>query len=251
MNKNMDCKKFKIHKMKDGFDKVSKEHNLFNLPFKGIIVSKSQIGMGKSNLIGNMLIKPDGYRNDFDNIYIVNPSQDMDKKFGMIKEQLDIPSHNIFNFYSNEVVDGIFDLIEEQTHQEIEDKKPISHKLVILDDCSFGGGLKSQKNGSLARLFCNGRHYGISTLITAQKLSDVPTVCRENATFLISGSCSNKQLDLLSDDVNLLTNKKQFTKMFRENTDEPYSFLGIDFCNKPNERYINKDFQPIDTNKYL
>jgi hypothetical protein len=239
---------FHVDKMKDGFDKLKTHHkSLFDLPMKGLIISKSQIGMGKSNLIGNLLLKDDAYKKLFEpeNIYIINPSTNIDKKFAVIIEELDIPNDNVFTEFSEEVLQTIYDHLQEVGKEELAEDDKISPKLVILDDCSFGGGLKSKKNGSLARLFCNGRHLNISIILTSQKYSDIPTVCRENATFVIAGSCSQKQLDLISDDHNVLPKKKDFNTMFRKATEEPFSFLVVNYNNKSTERFMDKDFEII------
>jgi hypothetical protein len=239
---------FEVNKMRDGFDKIKIHHkNLFDLPMKGLIISKSQIGMGKSNLIGNFLLKDDGYKQIFepDNIYIINPSTDIDKKFQVIIEELEIPRDNVFTEFSNEVLNDIYELLQDEGKEELNEKNKIAPKLVIMDDCSFGGALKAKRNGSLARLFCNGRHLNISIILTSQKYTDIPNVCRENATFVIAGSCSQKQLDLIIDDHNILPSKKDFTTMFRKTTEEPYSFLVVNYGNKSTERYLDKDFNVI------
>jgi hypothetical protein len=249
----MNNKKFTIHKARDGFDKAIKKHpTLFQLPMKMLLISKSQVGCGKSNIILNMLVKPEGYKDYFDgdNIYIFNPSTTLDKKFKIIIEQLNIPSQNIFNDFDDDILNILLDNITEQTEEEKEEGE-IKHKLIILDDCSFGGKLKSKKNGGISRLFSNGRHILCSVILTSQKLTDIPPVARENATVIISGNSSNRQLDVLSDDCNLLSNKKQFVKMFRHLTDEPYSFMCVDFCRKPSERYLDKNFEAVEQSKYV
>lgn len=245
---------FHVDKMKDDFDKIKTHHkSLFDLPMKGLIVSKSQIGMGKSNLIGNMLLKDDGYRNLFkpENIYIINPSTNIDKKFRVIIEELDIPKDNVFTEYSNEVLDTIYEHLQNEGKEELAEDNTISPKLLILDDCSFGGGLKGKKNGALARLFANGRHLNISILLSAQKITDIPRISSENCTFIIVGSCSQKQLDYISADHNILPRRKDFNTMFRKATEEPFSFLVINYNNKSTDRYLDKDFNVIDISKYL
>ena len=240
--------KFEVSKMRDDFDKIKKSHPyLFPLPFRGLICSKSQIGMGKSNLIGNMLLKHNGYRSMFEseNIYIVNPSKDLDKKFKVIIEELDIPDENVFSEYSNEVIDALYEHLEEQGKEELSENGTIQPKLIILDDCSFGGGLKSKKNGSISKLFCNSRHINISIIISSQFYVDFPTVARSNCSWIITGSCSQKELDKFADEHNIIPNKKDFIKMFRKTTEEPYSFLVVDYARKASERYLNKDFEVI------
>ena len=245
-------KKFEIHKARDGFDKSIKKHaTLFQLPMKMLLISKSQVGCGKSNIILNMLVKPEGYKDFFDgdDIYIFNPST-LDKKFQIIIEQLDVPSENIFNYFDDDILNILLDNITEQTEEE-KQEKIIKHKLIIIDDCSFGGKLKSKRNGAMSRLFSNGRHLFTSVILTSQKLTDIPVTARENATVIISGNSSNRQLDVLADDCNLLSNKKQFVKMFRHLTEESYSFMCVDFCRKPSERYLDKNFEPVDQSKYI
>ena len=250
----MEKQKFKIHKAKDGFDKVVKQHDtLFPLPMKMLLISKSQVGCGKSNIILNLLVKPQGYRDFFkpENIYIFNPSQ-IDKKMSMMIEQLEIPKFNIFDEFDDGLLNELLDNITDQTLDEVENKEPISQKLIILDDCSFGNKLKTKvKNSAVSRLFSNGRHLGCSVVLTAQQHTALPTSARENCTVVICGNCSNRQLDSLADDINMLQNKKQFVKMFRDTTKERHSFMVADFCRKTNEMYLNSNFDTIDATKYL
>tara|TARA_R110000851_G_scaffold288391_1_gene442452 strand:+ start:87 stop:830 length:744 start_codon:yes stop_codon:yes gene_type:complete len=247
----MKSDKFEVSKMRDDYDKIKKSHPyLFPLPFRGLVCSKSAIGMGKSNLIGNMLLKKNGYRSMFEpeNIIIINPSKDLDKKFRVIIEELEIPDENVFTEYSNEVIEAVYDHFEEQGKEELEEEGTIEPKLIILDDCSFGGGLKSKKNGAISKLFCNSRHINVSILITSQFYVDFPTVARSNCSWIITGSCSQKELDKFSDEHNIMSNKKEFVKLFRKATEEPYSFFCVDYSRKASERYLDKDFQVIKQN---
>jgi len=242
-----------IFKMKDGFDKIKKKHKLFNMPFKGVICSKSQIGMGKSNFIGNLLLRDEGYKNIFEgeNIFIVNPSQKLDKKFKVIQEELEIPDENIFNEFDEDVLNDLYEMIEEMALEELDEDGKVKPRLLILDDCSFGGNLTGKRNGVISKIFCNSRHIGLNTILTTQKYTDCPTVSRENLTWLVTGSCSNKQMQLISDDHNLFINDKSFKKMFRDTTGQPYSFLCCAYDRPDNERYLDKNFKIINQEKYL
>jgi hypothetical protein len=240
--------RFEVSKMRDDYDKIKKAHDyLFPHPFRGLICSKSAIGMGKSNLLGNMLLKHNGYRSMFqpENIYIINPSKDLDKKFRIIIEELEIPNENIFDEYSNEVIEAIYEHIEEEGKKELSEEGTIQPKLIILDDCSFSGGLKSKKNGAISKLFCNSRHLSVSVVITSQFYVDLPTCARANCSWIITGSCSQKELDKFSDEHNFMNNKKDFIRLFRKATEEPYSFFVVDYSRKASERYLNKDFEII------
>ena len=109
---------------------------------------------------------------------------------------------------------------------------------------SFGGNFTKKSNGILARIFSNGRHINLSIILTAQKYTDIPTSARENSSGAVFFSCSDKQLDLITDDHNF-HNKKVFKKMFRENTNEKHSFMVVNYSNNIDNRYLNKEFLPI------
>ena len=166
----------------------------------------------------------------------------------LVIEELEIPDENVFTEYSNEVIEAVYDHFEEQGKEELEEEGTIEPKLIILDDCSFGGGLKSKKNGAISKLFCNSRHINVSILITSQFYVDFPTVARSNCSWIITGSCSQKELDKFSDEHNIMSNKKEFVKLFRKATEEPYSFFCVDYSRKASERYLDKDFQVIKQN---
>ena len=62
-------------------------------------------------------------------------------------------------------------------------------------------------------------------------------VARENSTELILFSCTNKQIESIYEEHSLL-NRKQFLKLFHDTTDEPYTFLVVNYSNPKKERYI-------------
>ena len=71
------------------------------------------------------------------------------------------------------------------------------------------------------------------------------TSARENMTMGVFFNCSDKQLDLITEDINYLTTKKLFKKKFRESTSEKHSFFVVNFSNDKDEMYLNKNFEPI------
>ena len=116
---------------------------------------------------------------------------------------------------------------------------------MIFDDMSFSGIFKGKNFGIISKMFSNGRHINLSVIVTAQKYSDIMTSARENMTLGIFFNCSDKQLDLITEDINYITSKKNFKKKFREVTREKHSFFVVNFTNNPNEMYLNKNFEPI------
>ena len=83
--------------------------------------------------------------------------------------------------------------------------------------------------------------------MTAQKYSDILTSARENATGLVLFSCTDKQLELISEDHNYLPCKKQFKQIFRNVTDSKHSFMVVNYTNPSSERYMDANFRHICT----
>lgn len=241
---------------KDRFSsfKVPKEDTP-DLPFRIEIVGKSQYA-GKTNIILNLILRPmdsedsEGqnlYKNDFEgeDIYLISPSLHIDEKLSKIIEYKDIPAGNTFDQYSELNLESIYGVIKGKFEEAIRrGDKPV-HSLVILDDCSFSGALKEKLHGALAKIFCNGRQMLISVILTSQKYSDILTVCRENYTCMMLFECSDKQLDLIYEDVGMM-NKKVFKKLFREATKNPHSYLVVNAKFPPSQRYQDMTFKPID-----
>ena len=242
--------KFKIDKMIDNTDSFTteKDHNLFNLPMRVLMIAKT--GDAKSTTLGNLLLKSEGYRDDFEpeNIYIFSGSLKGDEKLRIMIQELEIPSSNLFNGYDGHMLEVIYDLQVEEFNEKInkgEKRKPKLNTLFIFDDLAYSNAMTQRgKENEITKIFMNGRKYLISCIVISQKYSSVGTSLRENASGLIIGKASNKQLDLIADDHNYLeTGKKAFQKMFRKATDEPFSKLVINFS-KP-ELYFDTHFQPI------
>lgn len=245
--------KSKIIKMQDSATnyRVRKEGS-FDLPLRLLIVGKSQQS-GKSNLIGNLLLRPinesdvDGklfYRNEFQQIYVVNPSIDIDSKWKSIVDGRDIPEQNIYRKYDEEELEQLYNRLEQQFQEYVADGKKPPHVLLILDDCAFAGSLKDKMAGVLAKIACNGRHILLSIIVTAQKYSQINTVIRENCTGAIFFESSNKQADLIYEDFGTMS-RKEFDHMFREATKERHSFMVVNFSNDSSQRFQNCAFEPI------
>jgi len=236
-----------ILKMRDsGETHYTKKPILFDLPLKLIVIGRSQLA-GKTNFLGNILLRKEYYLNDFEgeNIFIVSPSTSVDRKLQAIIEHKEIPAMNILPDYDEEVLGALYELMKSDYEEAVAAKKKVPNKLVIFDDMSFGGQLKSKHHGVIAKLFCNGRHINCSTIVTAQKYSDILTTCRENTTGAVLFSSTDKQLDLISDDHNYLNSKTEFKRMFKDATKAKHSFLVVNYSNDPEQRYLDSEFQPI------
>ena len=224
------------------------KQDLFDLPMKVLLVGKSQLS-GKTNALGNLILRPynkqdaaqEMYNGNFigRNIYVVCPSTQLDPKWASIIDSKEIPPGNIYHSYDEEELNALYDRLEANFHRDPE------HTLVILDDCSFSGALKEKLHGALARLFCNGRHLLISTIVTAQKYSDIFTTARENCTGAMFFGCSLKQAELIYYDHGTC-DKRKFLDEFRKCTREKHTFLVVNYSNDADRRFQDCNFNAID-----
>ncbi len=241
--------KHNILKMKDAGERFCKSKPaLFDLPFRLLVVGKSQLS-GKTNLVGNLLLRKQFYGGEFngEDIFVVSPSTKTDHKLKVMLEQLDVPDTNAIQGHDEEVLELIYEMLEADCMEAVNNRRKPTPKLVLFDDMSYGGALKSKTHGIIAKLFSNGRHLNISTIVTAQKYSDISTSARENATGLALFGCTDKQLELISEDHNYLACKKTFKQIFRKVTDSKHSFMVVNYTNPSSERYMDSSFRHICT----
>ena len=248
-------KNLKILKMKDKTDSfTTKKPVIFNLPARLIITSPS--GGGKSGYLGNLLLREEYYKNDFEpeNIFIFSGSVKGDDKLQTIVTELEIPSSNIFSDYDDQSLEVIYEMLVENYNDNIEDKVKDKKKLnsiILFDDLAFNNSMKATKGEKmLKKVFMNGRKFLISCVIISQKYTAIGSVLRENASGLILGRSSNAQLEVIEKDHNYLTGKdsrKNFFNAFKETTNKPFGKFIINFSNYPNI-YYNQDFEKINFN---
>ena len=239
-------KPIQILRMKDsGENHYTDKGDLFNLPMKLLVIGRSQLS-GKSNWICSILLDQDErlYRGDFlgENIYLFSPSATTDMKLKILCSQKEIPNSNIYAKMDENIIEALYDNIQDEYIQALEEKEKPPNVLFIFDDMSFGN---QTKNSAVEKLFCNGRHLNISTIISAQKYTQISTVARENSTGMVLFNSTDKQLEVMSEDNNYFENKKDFKTLFRTITNERHKTLIVNYSNDFSRMYMNSNFQPV------
>lgn len=242
--KTTESKSVEIYKVKDQSDAwLLPKTKIWNgQSLRCLLIAPA--GSGKTNFLTNMLLSDQMYLGVWkpENIYIFSGSVEADLKIQKIIEMLGIPEDNIFETYSEEALGAIFELCRESFKEALEEENKPEPWLIVLDDVSFGGQLLQKRSGSLSKVFCNCRKYGCSIILTAQKLSQVPTVCRNNANGVAMWSSPNREIDHLCENFDYTKNSKIFKEMFRDATNDKHSFLTVDLTNEKNKMY-SKSFQ--------
>lgn len=237
-------KDINIYKVNDNTDNNHESMPLFDLPMRLLINGKSQLS-GKTTLILNMLMNPEfGYDKKFEgeNIYIVSDNK-LDNKIKILMEYKDIPKENHFP-YDEDVLEMLYENLEQEAIDEMEENGKIQNKLILFDDVGASGNLKNKNFGIISKLASVGRHVNCSVCATSQRFSQISTTFRSNLTGAILFNTSMKELELIAEDFNYMNTKKEFISMFRRETEQPRSFLVINFSN-PEGLYMNKKFKTI------
>lgn len=235
----------KIQKIKDVFDKSYKQKGLlFNMPFRIGLVGRS--GMGKTNMLINLL-NDDFYGKDFesDDIYIVSGSLATDDKIKNLVEKRKIPLENLYNGYKEQEMHELYDNLSTNYKVSLFENKKPDHSLIIFDDISFSNSLKDKSGGMIDKFSCNSRKFIVNIIFTAQKYTQYSTCLRENLSGIICASCSDRQLESISEDFNYIGDKKMFREMFRKMTDDKFSFFVANLTNDKKDRYLSDTFEPI------
>jgi hypothetical protein len=250
MNKHLklDQNKLKILRVKDKTDNmtVSVDH-LFDVPMRLIIVGKS--GSGKGGILTNLFLN-DHYQYDKvfegDRIFIFAPDSMADEKLKVIIEQKDIPDSNLFDEYDDDILSELYDTLVDDFKERMANKEPIKMSVIILDDLSFSGKFASRFN-SLCKIFCNARKFFISVIVTSQAYTQIAKNLRLQASGVIIFQTTNKELATIASENNYLDSGKDsdFIHMFREHVSERHDFLCINYSNKHDDLYLDKEFRVI------
>jgi hypothetical protein len=241
-------KTLSIYKVKDEAETYyTKKDLIIDLPMRLLIIGKSQLS-GKSNLLTNLLLRDEFYNKDFDgeNIFLVSPSITNDEKLKKIIKIKEIPEENLFMEYDEDVLKELYKMLQEEYEEAKANGEKPKNKLIIFDDMSYNGDLKSKKHGIINKIFSNGRHLMISSILTSQKYSDILPACRLNCNGAIIFNTNNRELEMIETDHNYLDSKKEFTQMFRKAMNEKHSFLVVNYTNPKEQRYLDENFDVIE-----
>ena len=240
-------RKIKILKVKDDAEKYyTKKNQIFDLPFKIAIIGASQRS-GKTNWIINAVGRNKLYGKDFkpENIYIFSPSLNSSKwkKFIEAKE---IPDENLFGDLDEAVLETLYEDVEDEYNNAIDEKKRPANKIVIFDDLGFGGAMRGRsKFGIVDKLVMNGRHFNLSSAFLIQSYKQISPDVRGNLSGLVVFNLSTRELESIVHEHNYLENSKAFMKMFRNTTKKKHSNFIINYSNDPENLYMDSNFIPV------
>jgi Poxvirus A32 protein len=233
----MQTPKVEPAKSKEYSSKQSNYTMCAKCPFRSIILGPS--GSGKTILLQTMIL--DIYKGCFDRIYIFSPSVHLDHTWYPVKEYIkthmkveDSKEDPIyFDEYDSEALTKIIDTQTQITeHMKKKGKSKMFQVLIVVDD--FADDKSFSRNSRLLHsLYTRGRHSFISTITATQVFNALAPIIRKNATELYCYKLRNyRDLETLVEELSALCSKQDLLQMYKEATDEPYSFWYINLCSK-------------------
>lgn len=226
------------------------------LPIRAIALGGS--GSGKTNMISTLITDPRFYKGRFAKIYWASPTALIDDALQPLREyvstSLDQNQAEDPTFHDRLDVAFFHRVIERarRVTEWLKSRKPRPrhgfNTLIVIDDLA---DLRSPAAAQLiSTLFLKARHWGISTILSTQKLR-LPLVtqaARVNATALFVWRLRN-QADLWDGvmyEVSALADKEKIYAAYRAATDKPFGFLYV----KLNSQDIDEMFFSGFTSKF-
>ena len=182
--------KLKIHDMGGKGDNHPLKHTFLpSLPMRMLIVAPSN--SGKSNLLKNMLLRPEfGYRDYFTdpktnalNYFVFSRTLGADHTLDSLVDQL--PKFHAYREWDDTIIRDIMEYSRSKTDRGV---------LLILDDMITDANAFNKRSGNLLNeLAFMGRHHKVSFIITAQSYTSIQRPIRINTSAIIAFNLKNKR----------------------------------------------------------
>ena len=210
---------------------VAKSGVLPKFPFSLMLSGSS--GSGKTNLMTNILIKPNLYGGYFHYIVVYSPTAN---KYDDSYKALKLPDENFIEEFGPESLENLIN-----SRKQLIDEKGIewvgknSRVLIILDDIIANRDfLESQ---TALTLFALLRHYLCAIIVMTQSYTKLPRALRLNCNACAIFPSTQSEIEVLIKEITPAgISKRNFEKVIDYATSEKYSFLWIN-------RHADKDKQ--------
>ena len=214
-------------------------------PHPASVIFNGRSGSGKSNLMINLLTRPEFYGQTkpgekkthfFDDIYLFSPTAgDLDDLTKHMLDYTSLTQDHVFNTFDET---KLFDLLDTQA-ADIRKKGDIGKSkkvLIILDDIQ--SSKKFLASNTLKRMFIANRHYNVSVWLGGQSWTLTPRCCRLQANNVFIFPMSGSEAELLMKEFSPAgMKKKDFEKVLMHATAEQYQFLHINMKHPAKTRF--------------
>ena len=188
------------------------------------------------------------WRGYFGRIYLFSPTADVDHTWAPleahIRKELKVEESEqvFFNTFSEKKLEELLETQRKivQWQKKNQPNEKIHQILILIDD--FGSDQNIMKHTKvLDKLYTQGRHIFVSTVISQQRWMMASSTQRSQATLVIYGK-PRSELDwkkFAEENSALAGGMKNLEEMMRIATSEPYGFLTLDLLTQdPNKRFL-------------
>ncbi len=208
------------------------------LPVRGLVLAPGS--GGKTTMLVRMLVDKEFWGGKFSRIYWFSPSASVDDSLDPLREYVkkiqdqdeDPTFHEEFD------TDFIRKLLDKQKkiteHLKRRGSKKRFNVILIIDDHADNPQAMHKAGGLLETLFVRARHFGVSTIVSSQKLKLISPTVRVNLTALWIFRLRNHS-DLLEGvirEYSALIDAKLLMVMYKQAIERPYGFLFINLLAK-------------------
>ena len=224
----MEKKAPKIYKVKDPEPNEKFKDLHPNLPAPpSLLLIIGSIKQGKSNLVVNLCLSPEMFKDRFDSVHIISNTLNADPKGKILKKYFACEDH-----YKDSMIDNIID------KQKSYDESTRPSVAIFLDDILNKDFTKTNKVSFLATKF---RHFGIDMLcFTTQSFRAISGLIRGNATdVIIMKQQSKKELEKIVEEYGQYYGDEKFVEMYDEVMKMKYDFLYLKLSENPAQLFRN------------
>ena len=202
-------------------DNPNKHLHGFDLPFRMVIVAPS--GSGKSNILVNMIMLFCEGRGTFSKINIVTRDKD-EALYNWISSKSD----------SIVISEGL------STIPKLSSYEKDTNSLLVIDDLVLSKDLSA-----VSEVYIRGRKAGVSVVFISQSFFKIPTVIRQNCSYMVLLKLSGlRDARLILSEFSLGITKEELMEIYEHATAEKFSPLIIDLA-APKESRFRKGFSEI------
>jgi hypothetical protein len=193
-------------------------------------------GTGKTTTLLALLTGP--YRKAFSSLHVFSPSIHLDSAWDEIKNNFakGLEESSFNDTWDENVLMKVLDSQKKKSQdlKREKSKKPLPQALIIIDDFADNPQVLHQSGGIMTTLFIRGRHFGVSTWISSQKLTAISTVVRVNFRFLCVWRLRNaREIQALLEELSAIYPIAVLQEMYEQAIgDQEYSFWYINMVAK-------------------
>lgn len=224
---------------------AAKDQIMPKFPFSMMITGRS--GSGKTNLMINIMTRPEMYGKFFHMIVVFSPTAGISDD---LYSQLKLPAENYVPDLKPEYLENIIKarktLIEEKGIDWVGKNMRM---LIIMDDVIANRDFL-ESPGAL-KMFALLRHFLCSIIVMVQSYNKLPRSLRINANAVMVFPALQSEIDVLKDEITPAgISKKDFGKVIAYATEGRYDFLYLNNHADPGKRVRKNLDEIIDLDKF-